>query len=210
MVMDLKQKCTEDNMEEVKDIKTKHKDLIRIRSIIQLGHKTIDSVMRICKEEGIVKSRDKVEWLLGNGQVIEVGIDGNERRELVLKIDKLSVHSSLGIEKLGGIQSLMNSYTGKLTLDVLLTLVCKFYQEDKIEVLGRRRFDDLVKCRHAFCFIAYRDIPKIAYKAIGEFLGGRDHSTVIHSIKAVNDWSHTDKNYRAEFKRLEKFIKAKI
>ena len=53
-------------------------------------------------------------------------------------------------------------------------------------------------------------MPNITLKEIGSFLGGRDHSTVIHGIKTAGDLIETDKQFREEYKRLESFILSKL
>ena len=44
-------------------------------------------------------------------------------------------------------------------------------------------------------------------KAIGEQFGGRDHSTVIHSCKAVQDQIETDETFKETVLELEKKLK---
>ena len=41
-------------------------------------------------------------------------------------------------------------------------------------------------------------------KAIGEAFGKRDHSTVIHALQSVADWSDTDNEFRNQVKYLER------
>lgn len=47
---------------------------------------------------------------------------------------------------------------------------------------------------------------RFTYKSIGDFFGGRDHSTVIHACKKVNNLCATDQLFTAKFKELENYI----
>lgn len=58
-------------------------------------------------------------------------------------------------------------------------------------ILGLRRNKEIAMARHLFCYVA-RLHTNASQFAIGEFLGGRHHSTVIHSLKSANDMIDTD------------------
>ena len=47
-------------------------------------------------------------------------------------------------------------------------------------------------------------------KGIGAFFGGRDHSTVIHSCRAVQDMMDTDMVFKDTVSDLEKKIKMSL
>lgn len=45
-----------------------------------------------------------------------------------------------------------------------------------------------------------------SYSSIGEKLGGKDHATVNHAIKAINNFIDTDKNRRSRIEYYKKLI----
>jgi chromosomal replication initiation ATPase DnaA len=59
------------------------------------------------------------------------------------------------------------------------------------QVIGKSRMKEIAMARHLFCYMA-RLHTNASLLAIGEFLGGRHHSTVIHSIRTANDMLDTD------------------
>jgi chromosomal replication initiation ATPase DnaA len=59
------------------------------------------------------------------------------------------------------------------------------------QVIGKSRMKEIAMARHLFCYLA-RLHTNASQFAIGEFLGGRHHSTVIHSIRTANDMLDTD------------------
>ena len=46
-------------------------------------------------------------------------------------------------------------------------------------------------------------------KSIGYHFGGRDHSTVIHAVQAVNDMMDVNANFRSTIKDLRDKLKIK-
>lgn len=93
------------------------------------------------------------------------------------------------------------------TLDEIFEGVCNFYRLEVNEVAVPSRKGELVKARQQYCKIA-KEATKNSLREIGEKIG-RDHATVNHSIKKVNDFIETDKNYKDEFFELREKILCK-
>jgi chromosomal replication initiator protein len=90
------------------------------------------------------------------------------------------------------------------TLDEILEGVCNFYGIEVAEVAVPSRQVELVKARQQYCHIA-KEATKKSLREIGEKIG-RDHATVIHACKQVNNLLETDKAYKAEFLELKEKI----
>lgn len=66
----------------------------------------------------------------------------------------------------------------------------------KIEdVLSKTRKKDMVEARHIFCAIMRNQFGH-SYTTIGQFIGHRDHTTVIHSIKVFNNRCFCEEGYK--------------
>lgn len=59
------------------------------------------------------------------------------------------------------------------------------------QVIGKSRIREIAMARHLFCYMA-RLHTNASLLAIGEFLSGRDHATVMNSVKVSNDMIDTD------------------
>jgi chromosomal replication initiation ATPase DnaA len=59
------------------------------------------------------------------------------------------------------------------------------------QVIGKSRMREIAMARHLFCYMA-RVHTNASLLAIGEFLSGRDHATVMNSVKVSNDMIDTD------------------
>lgn len=71
-----------------------------------------------------------------------------------------------------------------LTLNQILSTVCKYYSVKTSEVKGKRRTKNIVIPRQVAMYLM-RDLTEEPLMGIGEFLGGRDHTTVMHGIDKI-------------------------
>lgn len=54
-------------------------------------------------------------------------------------------------------------------------------------IASKHRDRELVNARFMYCVFIKQRIPSMTLKAIGENIGGRDHTSVIHALSTVND-----------------------
>jgi len=79
----------------------------------------------------------------------------------------------------------------KVTLDQIQKKVADFYQIRFSELIGRRRTSAIVFPRQVAMYIS-RTLTSDPLKAIGDAFGGRDHGTVIHACKQVENMMEQD------------------
>ena len=67
----------------------------------------------------------------------------------------------------------------------IIDAVCKFYKVKSADICGASRKAALVRARQTLMYLLRKelDLPLVQ---IGQLLGGRDHSTVIHSISKID------------------------
>ena len=63
-------------------------------------------------------------------------------------------------------------------------------------LVGRGRRRPLVDYRHIGMWIIRECFPALSYPMIGRLFGGRDHSTVIHGVRKVEDQRGRDTKFR--------------
>ena len=70
---------------------------------------------------------------------------------------------------------------------------------------GKNRKRDIVELRHIFTFLA----RKLGYSftSIGEFLGDRDHTTIINNVRMFNNLIETDPKFRKKYNDILEHIK---
>jgi chromosomal replication initiator protein len=101
---------------------------------------------------------------------------------------------------------LQKSYSNEELMTEISRIVCKQYNIKEWQLKCNRRFKELVRARQMFCYLTRQTRIDVPLKTMGTFLGGRDHSTIIHSIQAVEN----DLTYIKETKLLVEFFKREI
>lgn len=92
-----------------------------------------------------------------------------------------------------------------VTMDLILDVVSEHYNIPKDDIIGKKRNSEIVMPRQIVMYLS-RDMIDVPFQSIGVFLGGRDHSTVMHGIQKVEDaMSQSD-----DFRRTIDIIKKKI
>ena len=95
-----------------------------------------------------------------------------------------------------------------LTIDDILDKVCNHYSVSQQHVLSRSRKRDYVLVRQISMYLAQK-YTKMPAGRIGQLIGGRDHSTVIHSCSAVEQRLKVDKAFLSEVNSIENSFKLK-
>ena len=95
-----------------------------------------------------------------------------------------------------------------LTVDEILDKVCNHYSVSQQHVLSRSRKRDYVLVRQISMYLAQK-YTKMPAGRIGQLIGGRDHSTVIHSCSAVEQRLKVDKAFLSEVNSIENSFKLK-
>ena len=100
---------------------------------------------------------------------------------------------------------------GNIPTDVLvekiLTVTAKHYGVRVEDIKSKSKTDNIANARHVSVYVI-KKITDLSYKAIGAFLGGRDHSTVISSYNKIDRDISTKKNLDSDIKKIIKEVKA--
>ena len=89
-----------------------------------------------------------------------------------------------------------------LTIDDIIRIVSTHYDVTEQQVKGRLRKREIVLPRQVIMYLADKHIRMPASR-IGRCVGGRDHSTVIHSIRLITEKIQQDKDFCCEIQALE-------
>ena len=95
-----------------------------------------------------------------------------------------------------------------LTVDDILEKVCGHYKVSQQQVFSRSRKRDFVIVRQVSMYLAQK-YTKMPAGRIGQLIGNRDHSTVIHSCTAVEQRLKVDKAFMEELNSIETSFKLK-
>ena len=89
------------------------------------------------------------------------------------------------------LKDLLNLAENKVTIDLIQTLVCKFYKISKNEMLSSRRSRYLVRPRQVAIYLT-KILTSKSLPEIGREFSNRDHTTIIHSVKTVEKLKEKD------------------
>ena len=95
-----------------------------------------------------------------------------------------------------------------LTIDDIITTVCHHFNVSTAAVSGKSRKQEYVNARQVSMYLALK-YTKMPTSRIGKLIGGRDHSTVIHSCSQVEKRLKIDKSFSEDICSIENAFKLK-
>jgi chromosomal replication initiator protein len=107
------------------------------------------------------------------------------------------------------IKNFVQHINKEITVDFIKRIVADHLDVPLEKLQSETRKRQIVIARQLSMYLA-KNMTNSSLKAIGEQFGGRDHSTVIHSCKAVQDLMDTDLIFKDTVVDLEKKIKMNI
>ncbi len=138
-------------------------------------------------------------------------IEGNIR-ELEGVLNTISCHLRLKQKDMTllEIQNLIknNSKPKKaISIKDLIKIIANFYNIEESAIANKTRRKEVVKPRQIIMYILREDF-NISYPTIGEKLGGRDHTTVIHSCEKIKTEIKTNNSLVQEINQIRSLLKS--
>jgi chromosomal replication initiator protein len=87
-------------------------------------------------------------------------------------------------------------------IQAILDAVSRYYDIKLTDLLGKRRHKSVALPRQVCMWLARRH-TRHSLEEIGGYLGGRDHTTVMHAIRTVDSRQRADDRLRADVDRLQ-------
>lgn len=177
--------------------------------VAQVGKPCFETRIAILRAKAQLRSIEVPDEVL---ELIASRVDNNAR-ELEGAITNLIAHSKLqnlpigmdlAREMLGAdVQAPRNN---QVTLQAIIDAVTAFYNVKLQDLQSRRRHKSITEPRQICMWLARKN-TRFSLEEIGGYFGGRDHTTVMHSIKTVDGRSETDSTYAAQVQQLNEQIK---
>ena len=89
------------------------------------------------------------------------------------------------------LKDLLNLSENKVTIDLIQTMVCRFFKISKNEMLSSRRSRYLVRPRQTAIYLT-KILTSKSLPEIGREFSNRDHTTIIHSVKTIEKIKEKD------------------
>ena len=95
--------------------------------------------------------------------------------------------------------------SGIITIETIQKIVADHYQISVADLKGNKKIKKIVVPRQIAMYIC-KHVTEYSLQDIGDEFGGKDHSTVIHSIGKIENLLKIDANLAATIKLLEQTI----
>jgi chromosomal replication initiator protein len=93
----------------------------------------------------------------------------------------------------------------EVSIDYIQKVVCDYFAMPIDMIKSKTRKREVVQARQITMFFA-KSFTKSSLASIGSQCGGKDHATVLHACKTVNNLIDTDKRFKGYIQELEKKI----
>lgn len=128
-------------------------------------------------------------------------------RELVGGLNKLIAFAQLTGQPVSlqlaeeQLTDILSANRRRITIDEIQRMVCQFYRVDRTEMASKRRARAVVRPRQVAMYLAKVLTPR-SYPEIGRKFGGRDHSTVIHAVRLIEELRTRDADMDGDVRTL--------
>lgn len=89
-----------------------------------------------------------------------------------------------------------------ITMEEIIKKVTEFYAVEPSVINTRSRKREVVLVRQVAMYLAKKYLD-LSTSKIGQYIGKRDHATVLHACKTITNLAETDKQFRYELNQIE-------
>lgn len=93
-----------------------------------------------------------------------------------------------------------NNQSNEVSISKIVDVTCDYFGIKKADICGKKKTKELVEPRQLAMYIVTYILPDVPLATIGQFFGGRDHTTVIHARDKIQQKILDDPIYK---KRVE-------
>jgi chromosomal replication initiator protein len=101
----------------------------------------------------------------------------------------------------------LRAHEKKITIDEIQRKVAEYYAVKLSDLLSARRAREVARPRQVAMYLAKRLTPR-SLPEIGRRFGGRDHTTVMHAVKRIDELRAADTELDADIGRLSRLLDA--
>lgn len=104
------------------------------------------------------------------------------------------------------IDKLIKNTKREISVDYIQKVVCNYYSVGIDMLQSKTRKREIVQARQVAMYFS-KSLTKSSLATIGSQIGGKDHATVLHACKTVNNLMDTDKSFKYQIEEIEKKLK---
>lgn len=103
------------------------------------------------------------------------------------------------------LRDLSSSSPVNLTSKEVLRAVASYFELETGDILGSKRQKQLVYPRQVAMYLM-RHLLKLSYPQIGDNLGGKDHTTIMHGVNKIIDKIKTDPQTESDVAKITQLL----
>jgi chromosomal replication initiator protein len=129
-------------------------------------------------------------------------------REIEGTLVNIARYSSINkdVVNLDLVKQLIEGFAEKtklLGIEEILRTVTRHFNIQISQILSKRKFQSITLPRQVAMYLA-RKFTNLSLQEIGGYLGGRDHTTVMHATGKIKKLKKTDRNFSMMLRKVEK------
>lgn len=163
----------------------------------------LEIVRRKAKQSGVDAPERVLELIASTVKSSIRELEGALLSILVFStVENTSITLDIAKRKL---KNLVSEKKVEFTAQQIIDIVCQFLQIPEKAIAAKTRKQDVVQARHLSMYFL-REIKNMSLESIGEMLGGRDHSSVVHALKSIQNSLDTDKDFANLFDEIKRAL----
>lgn len=99
------------------------------------------------------------------------------------------------------LKDILVAQSRQISVDNIQKTVSDYYRLKLVDLLSKKRTRNIARPRQMAMFLT-RELTSMSLPDIGNAFGGRDHSTVIHACKTMEELKKTDSGINSDYKTL--------
>jgi chromosomal replication initiator protein len=104
------------------------------------------------------------------------------------------------------LKDLLSAQNKQVSIENIQKTVADFYRLKVVELLSKKRTRAIARPRQIAMCLA-RELTQLSLPEIGQAFGGRDHSTVLHACKTVENLRNIDHTFNSDFNVLNQTLR---
>lgn len=99
-----------------------------------------------------------------------------------------------------------NNQSNEVSISKIVDVTCDYFGIKKADICGKKKTKELVEPRQLAMYIVTYILPDVPLATIGQFFGGRDHTTVIHARDKIQQKILDDPIYKKKVEDVKNLV----
>ena len=191
----------------IPDIEERIKSRFNAGMIVEIQKPDFESRIQIFRKKSSLMSMNLTNEVV---EYLAQSVDGNIRElegilNLILCQSQLK-NKELSINEIKELIKNIAKPKKNITTKEIIKTVAEFYSIEEVNIYDKGRKKEIIKPRQIIMYLLREDLD-ISFPSIGEKVGNRDHSTVIHSYEKIKNDLKNDPELIQEINQIRAMLK---